>query len=72
MTKSSLGDAVASDTEAARRGQVPNINVDIHGGGNRAPAAARFGVGANNRADIERATDAQQRQSQTGGVYGKR
>jgi hypothetical protein len=71
MTKSSLGDAVARDTEAAKRGALNNTPlVDVYGGANRSPVASRFGVGARTLSEIVDATNKQARQGP--GDYSKR
>jgi hypothetical protein len=68
MTKS-LGGAVARDTEAAKRGKMPNILVDTYGRTN-VPAAAKFGVGTSTREGAQQAADA--RRAQRPGDYSKR
>jgi hypothetical protein len=69
MTKSTLGNAVASDTAAARTGSKPTILTDVYGVRN-VPAAAKFGVGTSTRQGAQEAQDA--RRAQRPGDYSKR
>jgi hypothetical protein len=55
-----LGDVVARDTAAARRGIKPAIQGNVYG--RNAPRAAEFGRGAQTVADIKEAIDRQHRQ----------
>lgn len=54
---------IAADSAAANRGNIP---VDVYG--NKAPVAAKFGVGATDRAGAQQAQDA--RREVPPGVYG--
>jgi hypothetical protein len=67
MTKS-LGDAVARDTAAARRGVNPAVLVDVYG--SKPPRAAEFGKGVSDRAGAAAAADA--RRNAKPGDYSKR
>jgi hypothetical protein len=67
MTKS-LGDAVAADTVASRRGVKPQILVDVYG--KTPPKAAVFGQGISDRAGAQQAQDA--RRNAVPGQYERR
>ena len=56
---------IDKDTAAANRGKAPDILVDTYG--TKAPDAAKFGVGATDRAGAQQAQDA--RRNATPGEY---
>jgi hypothetical protein len=49
---------IARDTEAAKRGIVPDHLVDSYGPASQAPGMARFGKGGSTRESAQEATDA--------------
>lgn len=51
-------ESIIADTKAAERGIVPPALVDVYGPSSKAPDAAKFGVGATDRAGAQQAQDA--------------
>jgi hypothetical protein len=68
MSKSSLGDAVARDNEAASRGVRPQVLTDTYG--TQPPRGAVFDQGFSDRAGAQQAQDA--RRNAKPGDYSKR
>jgi hypothetical protein len=68
MSNTKLGQQIAADTAAAKRGQMPTVLVDVYG--RNSPKAARFGQGISDRAGAAAAADA--RRASKPGDYSKR